>query len=98
MHAIPMTQQLLNSCHTHTMVSVMVETKGAQQRVFMIFPWTQTPPGEYSRPHLFDQESPAYRWYLDRNVAEQALALLADGQPAKGHTLAELEVALLAVA
>ncbi len=98
MHALPLTQKLLCSCHTHTMVSVMVESGSASIRVFMIFPWIPTPPGEPSRPLMFDENSPNYRWYLDQTAASEAFTLLANGKPAKGHTLQELEHALLAVA
>jgi hypothetical protein len=98
MHALPMTQQLLGSCHTHTMISVMVESGSASVRAFLIFPWVPTPIGKISRPQMFDVECPSYMWYLDHGAAANAFALLADGKPAKGHTLAELEHALLAVA
>ena len=98
MHALPLTQKLLCTSHTHTMVSVLVETGNVSQRVFLIFPWTPTPPGKPERPQMFDENSPTYRWYLDHTAASEAFALLADGKPAKGHTLLELENSLLAVA
>lgn len=93
-----MTQQLLSSCHTHTMVSVMVESGSASQRAFLIFPWTPTPLGEMAKPKMFNENDPTYLWYLDHTVAAEAFGKLASGQPAKGHTLLELEHALLAVA
>lgn len=98
MHALPLTQKLLASCYTHTLISVMVESGSASHRAFMIFPWLPTPPGEPETPQMFDESSPSYLWYLDHQAASDAFALLASGQPAKGHTLLELEHALLAVA
>lgn len=98
MHALPMTQQLLGSCQTHTMVSVMVESGSVSHRAFLIFPWVPTSIGEVSRPQMFDEECPSYKWYLDRGAADVAFAQLVEGKPAKGHTLAEIEHALLAIA